>query len=250
MSTHVPHRREPRPITVALLCGVVLIVAGAIHLVRYPDLVDAGTPRAEIEPAAEGPDAVGPRVGDDVDAYLAARADALATLTGDVPVRAVVSFADLLGADDVPTPSGAEVEALQVLVPGGDERPEQVPVAAELAAAVEPPLAARTDDLDEEVAELRLLVEEDLGDPAFADDFRDRLAVLEAVRDAPPGSAPVVFAAIVVGSPDALRDLAADRRVRLVDPAGPAATTTATRFTGLLPIDADRVTVGRDRATG
>jgi hypothetical protein len=228
------------PLAVAALAGVVVFSASAVHLAR-----SMVSPIPEEEEAAVfgAPAEVGPLVGADLTRYRDGRHDLLATLDGDEDVRAVVSFTTYLPVDALPLPDGMPVEAVLLLV---DDEPWNVEVGVDPARAVDAALAEARSLLDDEIAEVEGLLEEDLlDDPAFEEDYAVRLDELRATRSLLTAGAPLVFGAVVVAPPDALRALVGQPEVRVVDPGGPASLTQDTVFHGVLPDDRARASVGR-----
>lgn len=233
-----------QPLAVAVLASVLVFTGALVHLSRT---TDAGAPPG-VDPELVGdaaPAEVGPRVGDDLDVYRDERHAALAAWDDEEPLRAVVSFAQVLRATDVPQPPGAVVDAVLLLVPGEAGRPLAVPVADGLAETVADTVDRERRRIDEELGEVAGLLDEDLGDPDFRADFERRLVELEGARAQLAPDAPLVFAAVVVATADTLRALVDHPLVRVVDPAGPARTTATTRFHGILPDDRMRASVGR-----
>lgn len=231
-----------RPGRVAVAAGLVVLAAGAVQLQRFDDVTDRGR-GASVASADE----VGPRIGADLTAYVAGRDELLDGYADEEVVRAVVSFTSTHDLDALPLPDAIEVEAVQLVVPAQEQDPRQLDLRT-----VEDPgdvldrfLAAERDALEQEIDELASTLEEDLGDPDFEADFRERLVELEAARDALADAPGLVFAAIVVAPAEQLRTLRADDEVRAVDPAGPATATSGARFHGILPGDQDRASTGR-----
>ncbi|MEX1178591.1 MAG: hypothetical protein WEB09_09035 [Nitriliruptor sp.] len=231
------------PGLVGLAAAAVLLLGTTIHAARY---VPGGEPGTGSSGVAAGPaaDDVGPVVGDDVAAYIAERHELLDELSGG-PIRAVVSFEEAVTVDELPLPEELVVERLQLRLPGRQE-PVDLPADDGAADRIEELVAESRSELETELAELETLLEEDLGDPAFEEDFAIRAAELAESGEAAARGA-VVFAAVVVADGASLRDLVGDPEVRLVDPGGPPAETTQSRFRGLLP--ADRVTVSTGRSS-
>ncbi len=223
------------PAVVALFAAIVVVAAASVHLTRY-----SADPITSADEAVVA-DRVGPAIGADLDAYIEERHGVLASLPEEL-TRAVVSFEGLVGVDGLDLVGEVTIERLQLWVPGLLD-----PV--EVAAGADAPDQARAliedarEDLDAELAELEGLLGEDLGDPAFEQDYLERLAELEQARDLADEGA-VVFAAIVVAPTSFLRTLVDDPAVRVVDPAGPAETTTRASFRGILPTDRDQASVG------
>ncbi len=234
-----------RPVRVATAAGLVVVLAAMVHLERFPELAEQRQPTAS--DAAAAADEVGPRVGADLDAYVQGRDELLDGFADHTSVRAIVSFRSTVPLDRLPLSAALEVEAVQLVVPAQERDPRQLDLRAvdDPEGVLERLLASERADLDQEIDELASTLEEDLGDPAFEEDFERRLEELEAAREELADDVGLVFAAIVVGRADQLRDLRADDEIRAVDPAGPADRTTQARFHGILPSDTDRATTGR-----
>ncbi|MEX1161994.1 MAG: hypothetical protein WEB03_04690 [Nitriliruptor sp.] len=227
------------PTAVALLAAVVVVAAASVHLTRYPTEPVASTDGEVV--AVDQVDQIGPSVGADLDAYIDERHEVLASLPEE-PTRAVVSFEGLVGVDDLALVGEVTIERLQLWVPGLLE-PVEVAAGADAPEQARELIADSREDVDAELAELEGLLEEDLGDPAFEQDYVDRLAELEQARDLADEGA-VVFAAIVVAPTSFLQMLVDDPAVRAVDPGGAANATSRSRFRGILPTDRQRASVG------
>jgi hypothetical protein len=241
------HRAHRHVGLIAFAAVTVAFAASAVHLARF-DHGAAPTPAAEqvTGERAQSPGAVGPRIGEELEPYLTARREVLATIPDDEVVRAVVSFVDALPAEEVSLPSRIVVEAVQLRVPVVDVAPVQRAVTDEglgatVAAAIEDERAV----LAEEARDLRSTLGSDVADDAFRADFERRLEELADLDQVLGPDAPVVFAVVAAGTAADLRTLAADPGVRLVDPGGPPEATTGSRFFGLLPDDTVRATHGR-----
>lgn len=231
-----------RPSAVAVLAALVVLGAGTVQFVRYPQLAGA---RDDVTSVAVATDVVGPRVGADLDAYVAGRHQVLAALPDDVAVRAVVSFDRLVRADGIPGAGTITVEQVHVVLPARETEPQVLDASSgDLRAAVATLLDAGRDRLEEEIAELTTTLSEDLGDPAFEQDFRRRLDELEQARTRFEDRA-AVFGTTVVADVAVLRRLVDASGVRAVDPAGPAPDTEDVTLHAILPSDTDRATVGR-----
>lgn len=236
-----------RPQRVAVAASLVVLLAAGVHLERYPDLVaqraGGGAGGSGTLVALE----VGPRVGADLAGYVAGRHELLDALTVDEPVRAIVSFAEVVTLEGLPLPGSVTVEAVQLVVPAQELDPRQLDLREvdDPDAILDRLFEAERAALEEEITELASTLEEDLGDPAFEEDFRRRLEELEEAREALDDDVPLVFAAVVVADLEVLRELRDDAAVRAVDPAGPATATQRARFFGILPSDTDRASTGR-----
>jgi hypothetical protein len=232
---------------IAFAAVVVAFAASAVHLSRF-DRGTAPTPAGQ-ELAGErapSPGAIGPRIGEELEPYLAARREALASIPDGEVVRAVVSFVAARPADEVRLPSPVVVEAVQLRVPIVDVAPVQRPVTDEgVVATVVAAIADEAAVLAEEVRDLHRTLSSEVADDAFRADFERRLEELADLDEVLGPDAPVVFAVVVTGSAADLRALAADPGVRLVDPGGPPEASAGSRFFGLLPDDTVRATHGR-----
>lgn len=224
------------PGLVAVLAGALVVAAASVHVVRYPDRVEADV--VAPPPVTE----VGPQLGADLAAYADARHEVLAQLEGDEVLRAVVSFHEFVTVADLPVPDGVRTERLHVTLPGeGEPRVLRAEGARETLRTL---FADGQDALDEEIGDLEELLAEDLGDPEFEQDFASELTRLQQLRASVSDDAPVVFAAVVVATAADLRDLVATPQVRLVDVAGPPERTRDTRFVGVQP-DPERASTER-----
>jgi hypothetical protein len=230
-----------RPGLVAVLAGSLVVTAASVHVVRYPDRVEADVVAAPPVPE------VGPVPGVDLAAYTDARHELLAQLEDDEVVRAIVSFHEFATVGQLPVPGEVRVERLHVGLPGEVE-PRVVP-AEGARATLRTLFAAGQDELDEQIGELERLLAEDLGDPAFEREFAAELARLQQLRASASDDAPVVFAAVMVATAADLRDLAAAPDVRLVDVAGPPERTRDTRLVGVPPADTARASTERGVAS-
>jgi hypothetical protein len=234
---------------IAFAAVAVAFAASAVHLARF-DRVAAATSVAVEDRAGGGvasdATAVGPRIGEALEPYLAARRDALASIPDGEVVRAVVSFVRPFPAEEVALPPRLAVEAVQLRVPVVDVAPVQRAVSDEgLVAAVTAAIEDEREVLAEELRDLRTTLASDVADDAFRADFERRLEELADLDEVLVANAPVVFAVVVTASGAELRALAAEPDVRLVDPGGPPGTDPARRFFGLLPDDTVRATHGR-----
>jgi hypothetical protein len=243
-------RAAAHPAGVALLAGVVVFAGSLVHLQRFDEADrDRGVAAGEqpvTEPGEQAPAEVGPRVGADIDLYAEGRREMLADLDDDREIRAMVSFVDYLSADELPITTGVELDVLHVRVPVTDEPPQSAEVAGEDPEVVATDLVeAEIDRLEEEEQELRSLLDSDVDDPEFEEEYERRAGELAETREALEDEAAIVFAVTVIGTVDVLRSLQDAERVRLVDPVGAVTETRATRLYGLLPEDLDRASHGR-----
>jgi hypothetical protein len=246
----------------ALVAAVIVVLASAVHLQRYPELREAereaaagdqdpsvpAPGRGEVDPLGVSPRAVGPARGDDVAAYVAEREVALAELPGDATTVAVVSLSEYTVAEEAVELLPADVEVLRVQyrIPAEGERPQETAVApGDVVGSVEAAIQEAVGPIVEEIEEVEtLLASGTVEDPSFEADLERRLSELRAVRNLLEAAPAVVFAIVVEGSVNELRALAASQRVRLVDPAPPGADLDGTAFYGLLPEDRDRASFG------
>jgi hypothetical protein len=133
-----------------------------------------------------------------------------------------------------------------VRVPVTDEPPQSAEVSGGDPEGVATDLVeAEIERLEEEERELRSLLDSDVDDPEFEEEYERRADELTETREALEDEAAIVYAVTVIGTVDVLRGLQDDDRVRLVDPVGAVAETRATRLYGLLPEDLDRASHGR-----
>ncbi|MBW3619348.1 MAG: hypothetical protein KY461_03825 [Actinobacteria bacterium] len=256
----VPGWRVP-----ALLAAVLVVLASAVHMQRYPDLRDGGGevadgPRA---PAAAAPTtgavdpldlsgrSVGPRQDAELAPYVAERKAALAELPADGSAVAVVSFEEYTTAAEAlaAVPGDVQVLRAQYRIPAEGERPQETLVPADGAiAGVESAVAAALAPIEDEITEVEsLLASDTVEDPAFEADLERRLSELRAVRNLLEAAPAVVFALVVEGPVTELRVLAEHGAVRLVDPAPAGADAEETAFYGLLPEDREFASFGTAR---
>jgi hypothetical protein len=238
------------PAVVALLAGVVVFAGSLLHLQRFDDAGrDRGAATGEqpvTGPGEQAPPEVGPRVGADVELYAEGRRELLADLDAAREIRAMVSFVDYLSADELSPAAGIELEVLHVRVPVTDEPPQSAEVGGEDPETVATDLVeAEIERLEEEEQELRSLLDSDVDDPEFEEEYERRADELAETREALEDEAAIVFAVTVVGTVDVLLALQDEQHVRLVDPVGAVPETRATRLYGLLPEDLDRASHGR-----
>jgi hypothetical protein len=244
-----PVRRvAAHPAGVALLAAVIVFAGSVLHLQRFDvdEPAGAGDEQAVTREGEQAPAEVGPRIGADLDLYVEGRRAALRDLDEELDIRAVVSFHDYLGADDLDLPTTLELERLELRIPIEGERPRTLEVDREgpddeVAGIV----AAQVADLEEEEAELRSLLDSDVDDPEFEEEYERRAEEIEEVRTSLEDDAAIVFAVVVTGPVAELVDLDATPDVRLVDPVGSVPETASTRLFGLLPDDLERASHGR-----
>jgi hypothetical protein len=250
---------------IALTAAVVATVGSALHLQRFPDIRDArataaadapqrvGVPGGAAERGAGGaaPAAgvvVGPPVGAEVGAYVAERRDALAALPDGATRLAVVSFDDYRAPDQVAAalPEAVVAHLVQYRLPAEGEPPlETEVVAGDVTGSVSRAVEAAVQPVLAEIDELRgLLASDTVDDPAYEAEYERRLSELQAVRNLLDAGQRVVFAVVVEGPAGALRDLAGQPGVRLVDLADGDARPNDAAFYGLLPEDRDQATFG------
>jgi hypothetical protein len=242
---------------IALAAVAVAFLGSVVHLQRFDEVrqTRSAAPGTATEDAdgVEGaggarnevPGEVGPRIGHELQPYLAVRAAALDDHDDAETIRAVVSFSRYLTVDEVDVPDDLVVEAVQLRVPIVDVAPAQQRVEdGDLAAAVASAVAREREALEEEERDLRTTLGSDVGDLAFEADFERRLEELADLDELDEGGA-VVFALVVTATAAELRAFAEHPDVRLVDPGGRQEATARTRFYGLLPDDTVRASHGR-----
>jgi hypothetical protein len=245
-----------------LLGAVLILLASAVHLQRYPELRDqrvadqraaqeqrVGVPGSGPTGAlAGGAQAVGPRRDQRLASYVAERGAALAALPDGERVTAVVSFDDYRTPEAIDglLPEGVEVRLAQYRVPAEGERPlETEVVAGDIEASIDRVVEQTIGPIIDEIGEVRRLIESDtVDDPAFADDLQRRLSELEAVRNLLDTGHRIVFAVVVEGPVEGLRALADRDGVRLVDPAPGETDIDRSAFYGLLPEDREHASYG------
>jgi hypothetical protein len=237
-----------RPGLVALVAALVVFVGSAVHLQRFESSLGPGS--AEDQVVAEPGDApvaeIGPRVGSDLGAYVERRREVLADLDGEREIRAVVSFDAYLDAASLGLPEELIVERLLVRLPILDAEPREIELEGRDPARLLTAVAEEERErLAEEEAELTSLLESDVDDEEFAEEFERRLEEVAEVRERLTDAPALLYAAVVVGRVDTLVEVQASERVRLVDPGGDESRTRGTRFFGLLPDDGGRASHGR-----
>ena len=246
---------------VAFVVVVIAFGAAAVNFQRYPELREQARRATENQgaPAAPGDEVpgggndttstgtVGPVLSGDVEPYLASRREALAAAADDAERVAVVSFGAFIEpAEAAELVDGLTVQLVQYRLPERTPRPAEVEVAG---GGVVEGVAAEIDrlvaSLEEEEAEVASTLESGVEDPAFRADYEARLDELVALRNTLRSDPAIVFAVVVEGPVERLRELAAEDEVRLVDLAPPDASLEDTTFYGVLPTDQDRFTFGR-----
>lgn len=224
--------------TVWLLAfSVAVVVVGSVTAVAVTQVLERRTSEAAAQAAAvavddgPGPSGIGPRAGADVAAYGRDRSAALAAADGER--LAVASLAAYVSEDEAratASRAGVEVGALLAAVPG--EASEVV--TADLTTW----LAPHRTRLEDERRELQRLLPT-VSDPVFQAEYEAEIAALTRRLDGLRPGAALVFGLVVQGPAAALRDLAADPAVRLVDVASSAEPPTGYR--GLRPEESLRV---------
>jgi hypothetical protein len=245
---------------VAFVVVAVAFAATAVHFQRYPVLQERARQAAENQGVPGGDDggvpgggnddapaaSVGPLVGAQVEPYLASRDDALEAATADEERVAVVSFASFLEpaeAEDVA--DDLEVHLVQYRLPERTPRPAEVEVDDGIAASLGERVAELVGELRAEGDEVASTLESGVEDEDFRADYEARLDELRGLRNTLTSDPAIAFAVVVTGPVDALRALADDERVRVVDLAPPDTPVDSTTFHGVLPTDRDRFTFGR-----
>lgn len=257
----VPAWRVP-----ALLAAVLVVLASAVHMQRYPDLRDGQGELADgpdQDPAVTAPTAgevdpldlsgrsVGPRQGAELDPYVAERRAALAALPADASAVAVVSLEEYATATEALAllPDDVRVLRAQYRIPAEGERPQETRVEEEDAVAgIESAIADALAPIEDEITEVEILLASGtVEEPGFEADLERRLSELQAVRNLLAAAPAVVFAVVVEGAVEDLRVLAEHDAVRLVDPASPGADAEEVAFYGLLPEDRGEASFGAVR---
>lgn len=242
----------------APLVGVLLLVGAGIHMERYPDLVgglggqqtidEAG--RISPGPALAGGQVadVGPALGEELDDYIVARERFLAGLDAAAVHVAVVSFTEVLGADDLDEALGElTVHSIQFVNPVAEDRPLSSNVAGGIAETIEGAVGSSRRMAQEERDQVKMLLDDgSVIDPAFIADYERRVEEMDALLEVLDGDPAIVFAVVVEGPIAALRALSDNPRVRLVDAAPPETELAGSGFWGLLPSDEDVATFGRE----
>jgi hypothetical protein len=208
---------------VAVLVGVLVMATTADDRHEPSDLTLERGPDGEVAPVLE----IGPRVGAEVEQYVAGRHEALEAAGGER--LAVVSLDGYRAEDEARSlVGGAAVVALLVAAPGGEPRALEAPLGEWVVAEAEAARAER-----EEI--LSLLPTVEVTDPfrGFYEAEVERLAAMADALEA--ADAPLVFALVVRADAAALRSLTEVEGVRLVDVAdGPVPAPSAT-YRGLRP---------------
>lgn len=254
----VPAWRVP-----ALLAAVIVVLASAVHLQRFPELRDAareaadapaaapGRTSGEVDPMDVSASSIGPRQGDDLGAYVAERRPVLAALASDDDVAAVVSFSEYVTAEEgvAALPEDVRVLRAQYRIPAEGERPREIDVdPADPVTDIEAAIAGALGPIEEEITEVEALLDSGtVEEREFEADLERRLSELVSVRNLLEAAPEIVFALVVEGPVDGLQALAEHTDVRLVDPAPPGADAADTAFYGLLPEDRDRASFGSAR---
>lgn len=253
---------------------VLIAFAGAfVHFDRYPELREQA--RAEAAAAARqtvrepgatgtlagGAEVVGPTRDVSVARYLDGWRDALEEVPSGETRAAVVSFTDFVTPEQVVgvLPQGVTPVVVQyrLLIDGAapgsggttnvtDGAPvlEAEVIGGDVVASVGTVVDDLLADIVAEEAELTSMLET-TDEEAFRADFENRLAELAALRSTLASGGRIVFAVVVTGDGEALRLLADDDLVRVVDAAPAEAEATGTDFYGLLPTDERVVTFGQ-----
>lgn len=246
---------------VAFVAVAIAFGAAAVNFQRYPALQQQarqaaqnsgapaspgdGVPGGDNDAASSG--SVGPVVAGEVEPYLASRRDALAEAPADEVRVAVVSFDAFLEPGEVDDLlAGVDVQLVQYRLPERTPRPAEVEVADDgVAARLDTEIDQLVAELEQEEAEVASTLESGVEDPAFRADYEARLDELVALRNTLRSDPAIVFASVVRGPVEALRELARREAVRLVDLAPVDAPPQDTTFYGVLPTDRDHFTFGR-----
>lgn len=237
-----------RPGLVALAAAVVVFASSGVHLQRFETPLGATGADQVVADPGEAVAEVGPVRGSEIEAYVDRRRGALAAHPPDRRLRAVVSFRTFREATALELPDEVEPELLLIRLPLPDRSPravelgEQDPGAA-LAAVV----AQERDELAEEAEELESMLDSDIGDELFVEEFERRRTEIGEVRAELRSGARVIYGVVVVGPARALTQLQDTPGVRLVDPGGEPVETRRTTFYGLLPDDEQHASHGRER---
>lgn len=248
------HRQE-----MVLVVALLMFAGSFVHLQRYPDRAaraDGGG--SAVGPTAEptsgdgpalagGAVVVGPAEGQQLDAYIAERREALADVPDGEMRVAVVSFTDYLAGQDAADviPDELSAQVLQLRLPDPRMEPFEVEVDDGIEEAAAEAIAEERERIAEEEAEFRELLESGtVEDEDFVAEFREQLESLKAVRNLLDTGAGTVFAVVVRGPGEDLRALAESAQVRLVDPAPAETDADASTFYGLLPDDEETASFG------
>lgn len=240
----------------ALLTGLILCVGAYTHLQWFDPAETALEEPAQAEVAPEAGElpgettaealTVGPTIGQPIAAYAEERAAVLEEAAAAGEHLAVVSFTDLRSAAEVEEfAESFEALAVQIQIPGGEQEPYTVRVEEGIAAAVEASLDQQREQVAADEAEIRRLLESGtVTDEEFATDYNEQAERLAAVRQQLEEGVGTVFAVVVRGSAETLREAHQREEVRLVDLAPADADEASTTFYGLLPSDTETATWG------
>lgn len=241
----------------ALVVALIAFAGSYVHLQRYPDLAaGADGPRPGPVPGPTvgptggdlpgGSIVVGPAEGAVLADYVQERRDALAEAPEGERL-AVVSFEEYVTPERAAEliPDGFEPVSIQLRLPDGQMEPFTVEVEDGIASAAEDAIAGERQRIADEEAEFEeLLGSGTVEDEDFLEEFRQQLERLKAVRNLLDSGAGTVFAVVVEGPVEDLRELADEDAVRLVDLAPEEADAASSTFYGLLPDDDERATYG------
>lgn len=212
--------------------GLIMVAIGGLVAVTFGD--DGGDGDVGTVDQSGGAqvssDPIGPAAGEEIAAYAAARAQALAGATGER--AAVVSFGRYLTEAQARAALGQmRVTSLLAAPPGGT--PSEV--SGSVPAWVEGQVAASRSERDE-IAKLLPTVD----DPEFADFYREEVARLDKVIRSVDPNGPLVFGAVVRAPAAALQKLATAPDIRLVDVGSAPELEPGTVVGGLRPEEKER----------
>ena len=244
----------------SLVVAGLLFGATAVHAQRYPELQEQQRLTASPVSSPDGMDAedptlpdqritaVGPLNGAQVAPYLDERERSVDAVAPEDDVVAVVSFADYVSADEAAglLPPGVVVHEAQYVLPERDPVPATIEVAdGDLAATVGSHIDVLIEQMRDEEGEVQSLLDSGVESEDFRADYEARRDELRSTRNLLAAGGEIVFAVVVSGTADDLRDLAEADQVRLVDAVTGVVDVETAAFYGILPTDRERFTYGR-----
>ena len=227
------------------LARLVIRLVGAAVLFVLASGVGLVVSRADEGDAAFAPtvvgssDSIGPLPGVDIGRYAVSRRAALDVLGApSVAAASFASYVDEAAARRLAGRAGARVVALLVAAPNGEPRA--------VTGGLEAVLAAERRRAESERDELVSILKPTT-DPDFIAQYRSDIARLERLVARLSTATDLVFGVVVVGEADALRALADDPDVRLVDAGGGTERPPLADIRGLRPEETTRAGDPRSR---
>lgn len=247
---------------VRVVAMAIALAGAAVHLQRYEEVVAAPAAaeraaalqqtvtRPELGLQADLPAGAvvhGPVLGTTPESYIDLRTAALADLDAG-PAVAMISFASVTSVEDIVAalPEDARILRAQYQMPDARSSPlETEIVGSDLAASIDRIIEDEVGLLaSEQQAQQELLDSGTIGSEEFERDARNRVEEIKTVRNLLVADGRIVFAVLVEADAAALRDLARDGVVRLVDPLPPTADPDTSVVFGLHPRDVNEVAYG------